>query len=174
MEIWRKPDTAEWYYESAQPVAEVTVDDSAWVDEMYVFFDATKDKSSYRRTTMRVNISAKEVTALYRGLIKGRKLKREQIKKEKESAIKEKRENLIIEVNQWKEEARGLKQKLADEASAVDAILGGQPLNQKCYESVRQRLNDHYGRLGYGTRREAEVIRNQKRLEEYVRTHGTK
>jgi hypothetical protein len=81
MEVFRKPATAEWHYGSAHEF-----DRSGWHDQCHVTFDATKDKTGDRHTTMQIVFTETDVERLYAGLVQGRK---EQIK-----ALKEERDSL--------------------------------------------------------------------------------
>lgn len=73
MKVYRKPRTAEWYYDSAQQVADVSVPNSAWTGCLRIQFDATKDKQGDRHTTIRVELSEADVERLHSTLLQGRR-----------------------------------------------------------------------------------------------------
>lgn len=73
MIVWRKPATAGWHHESAQRVDSRPVKEIPWTKNIYLHFDATKDRSGARHTSMRMILSEQDVENLYLGLIAGRK-----------------------------------------------------------------------------------------------------
>lgn len=73
MEVFRKPATAQWYYDSAQKVDAVEFTRDPWSDAFDVSFDGTKDKTGERHTTMRLRLSEADVERMYAGLVQGRK-----------------------------------------------------------------------------------------------------
>ena len=81
MDVWRKPASAQWYYDSAQFVDDVPISASAWTGTKYIEFDGTKDKQGGRHTDMRLALSAAEVENLYQGLVKGRKAELRRLEK---------------------------------------------------------------------------------------------
>lgn len=73
MKVYRKPETAEWHYESAQEVDDVTIKVSPWASQIAIPFDATKDKSGERHTRMVIYLTEKEIEHLHSKLLEGRK-----------------------------------------------------------------------------------------------------
>lgn len=73
MEVFRKPATAEWYYDSAQKVDAVEFPVGSWTGQMSVTFDGTKDKTGERHTTMRIRLDEADAERIYAGLMQGRK-----------------------------------------------------------------------------------------------------
>ena len=73
MEVYRKPETAEWHHESAQKVDDVPIKVTPWVGAISIPFDATKDKSGERHTTIEIVLTEKEIEHLHSKLLEGRK-----------------------------------------------------------------------------------------------------
>ena len=73
MDIFRKPATGEWHYDSAQKVATVEFSRDPWTERLDVPFDGTKDKAGERHTVMKLQLSEVDVERLHAGLVKGLK-----------------------------------------------------------------------------------------------------
>ena len=73
MKVYRKPVTAQWHYESAQEVDDVKIKVSPWTSHISITFDATKDKSGERHTTIAISFTEKEIEHLHSKLLEGRK-----------------------------------------------------------------------------------------------------
>ncbi len=73
MQVYRKPATAEWYDNSTKLVDNFPVTVEPWTGALSITFDATKDKSGERHTTMSISLDEKDVESLYNRLTQGRK-----------------------------------------------------------------------------------------------------
>lgn len=72
MDVYRKPATAEWYYDSAQRVDTVQILKDPWTGALDISFDATKDKQGDRHTEMKIRLSEQDAENLFAGLQRGR------------------------------------------------------------------------------------------------------
>lgn len=88
MDVYRKPRTAGWFDDSAQKVDSRKLSREAWSGKCAITFDATKDKSGERHTTMRMVLSENDVERLYAGLIQGRKNDIRELSKERDALQK--------------------------------------------------------------------------------------
>jgi len=89
MDVYRKPATAEWYYDSAQRVDSQELTREPWSGVQRITFDGTKDKTGDRHTTMRVVLTETDVERLYAGLHQGRKRDIRDLTKQRDQLRKE-------------------------------------------------------------------------------------
>jgi hypothetical protein len=81
VDVYRKAASAQRYYDSAQQVDSKELPKEPWVNQVFVTFDGTKDKSGERHTSMRIRLTEADVERLYHGLVQGRKGKLKELEK---------------------------------------------------------------------------------------------
>ncbi len=73
MLVFRKPKSVDWYHNSAQCLDDIDVTVEPWTGALQISFDATKDKSGERHTTVKILLAEREVENWYDRLVQGRK-----------------------------------------------------------------------------------------------------